>query len=224
MTNSQILRVLDLASEAPSISEDPLTGKKKNFGGLGYKKTGDKGPYGADVGDLLRRNNGTYHWDMDDPLNGSEQYDNIYQAMGADIYAPGARQKDRMLTGDEREDDVRSGVKTLSKWLDEVHGVTLYRSTSLNNRKNQVVIVTIIPDLVVDEETGISAMEHQRMRDEKAIEGQLTAALRRQARLEGDRVREIFRLTVDRVIDNFEPTTPRGPRNPRVLLSDSSDD
>lgn len=212
MTNDDRLSVLSLAKELPVLAEDPDTGKKKNFGGLGYKKNGDKGPYGTDVSDLLYRYNGTYHWDMDDPKNGLEQFDNIYQAMAADAYAPGGRQKDRMLTGDEREDDMRSGVKTLAKWLDDLWGATLYRCTSPDRLKNQVVVITVHPDLIVDSATGSTAMEYQRKRDEKAVSGQITAALRRQARMEGDRVREAFQLKVDEMINKFELEAPRGPR------------
>jgi hypothetical protein len=212
MTNDDRISVLSLAKEVPVLVEDPDTGKKKNFGGLGYDKKGSKGPYGADVSDLLERGNGTYRWDMDCPRNGLEQFDNIHQAMAADAYAPGGRQKDRMLTGDDRENDIRSGVKTLAKWLDEVWGVTLYRCTSPDRRKNQVVVITIHPDLIVDPATGATAMEYQRQRDEKAVDGQIRAALRRQARIEGARIRETFRLKVDEMIDTFEVENPRGPR------------
>lgn len=181
LTNNDRNSAISLATEPQS--RDPES--KLNVGGLAIKKTDGTGAYGADVAAYLWSKNGTIVWDIDDPINGSGCYENIYQLIAADIYAPGANQRTRIEVSGEQESTVRSGVTSLAKWLDQQWELPMFRSKGASSG-NRITVITVHPDFVIDEHTGLTAMESQRQRDRKAIEGQTKAAFRRLGREEGE--------------------------------------
>ena len=158
---------------------------------------------------------------MEDPRNGADLFDNIYQFAAAEIHAPGAKMSIRRDIAIEYEKDVRSGMKSLAGWLDKQFGIPLYRCKAADS-KNQVTTITIYPDFVVDQVTGETAKEAQRGRDKKALTGQVRSALKRMARDEGDHVREIFKANLIETVENCEIPVPV--RTIEYALTDDTDD
>jgi hypothetical protein len=204
MTNDDRISALSLAVE--NQTRDPET--RENIGGLMIKKSNGKGAYGADVSDFLWNHNGTYVWDIDDMRYGLEVYDNIYQAIAAEIHAPGAKAGVRRDIGREYEADIRSGFQTLKKWLDEQWGVPLYRCKTPDS-KNQVSVITVHPDFVVDPNTGETAKESQRRRDKNALLGQTRSTLKQMMRDDGEQVRQALGDELAKAVLNYTPPQPK---------------
>jgi len=203
MTNDDRIAALALAGEPQKRDKT-----HENIGGLSIKKSNGKGAYGEIVTQLLWANNGTYHWDRDDPVNGSGAFDNIYQAMAADIYAPNRRQRDRIQVSEEYESDIRSGISSAARWLDEQFGIPIYRCKE-SGSGNLVTTITVHPDYVVDQVDGTTAKEAQRERDKKALGGQARATLKRLIRDEGDAVRDILKDEVLLALNEPVPAPKR---------------
>jgi hypothetical protein len=153
-------------------------GTRKNMGGMALKKANGLPSYGSVIAECLARHNGTFFWDIDDLKNGKDVFDNIYQYLAAETYSHSDRQRDRVQISEDYENNTRSGVNSLSKWLDEQHGIVLYRPT-LHGSGNLVRAITVDPGYVVDPRENISAQQAQLSRDIKAIEGQVKATTRR---------------------------------------------
>lgn len=179
-----------------------------NVGGLAIRKSNGKGAYGAEVGTLLYRNGGTYRWDMDDSRKGIEIHDSIYQCMAADIYAEGQKLGIRRDIGKEYEEDVRSGVQTIARWLDVQFGYQLYRCTSSDRRKNQVIIITVDPDLIVDPDTGLTAKDMQLERNIRTLRGQTQSTLKQLVRESGDPAKDMLKHRIACLIDECEVEPP----------------
>ena len=203
MTNDDRVAALKLAGEPQKRDKS-----RHNIGGLSIEKTNGKGAYGELVTQLLWANNGTYRWDRNDPANGTDSFDNIYQAMAADAYAPGGRQRDRIQISAEYEADMRSGVASAARWLDEQFGIPVYRCKEAGSG-NLVTTITVHPDYVVDPVDGTTAKEAQRERDKKALGGQARATLKRLIRDEGDAVRDILKDEVLLALNEPVPAPKR---------------
>jgi hypothetical protein len=156
-----------------------------NIGGLGINKRDGSSGYGWDVAKLLLKRNGTFHWDLDDPKNGVDVFDSIYEYMAAEIHAPQASTRIRVEAAQEYAHEVRSGITTLAKWLEEQYGVPLFRCQCAG-AGNKVTTITVDPDVVVDQSTGITASESQKRRDRKGLEGATRAAYTRIGRQFGE--------------------------------------
>lgn len=204
MTNDHRMSALSMSIDQQTRAPD----SKINVGGLSIRKSNGKGAYGAEVGGLLYQNGGTYSWDMNDPRTGIELHDNIYQCMAADIYAPGQKLGVRRDQGRMYEDDVRSGVQTLARWLDNQFGYQLYRCTSSDQKKSHVVVITVDPEFVVDPETGTTAKEMQLDRNIRALRGQTRSTLKQLIRENGDDARESLKERVACLIDECPVETP----------------
>jgi hypothetical protein len=204
MTNDDRISALSLSTENQVRDRE----SRENIGGLVIKKSNGKGAYGAEVGDFLWRNNGTFVWDMDDMSRGIEVYDNIHQAIAAEIHAPGAKAGLRRDIGRDYEADVRSGIKNLAKWLDEQFGIPIYRCKTPGS-KNQITVITIHPDFVVDPDTGTTAKDSQRKRDKDALLGQTKSTLKRMIRDDGEAVREAIGNELWDVAISYNPPTPK---------------
>jgi hypothetical protein len=180
-----------------------------NVGGLAINKSNGKGAYGADVGEFIYANNGTYRWNMDDARRGSEIHDNIYQCMAADMYCTSsARLGIRRDVGLQREEDVRSGVQSLARWYDIQFGYQLYRCTSSDRRKNQVIVITVDPDLIVDADTGLKAKDMQLERNIRALSGQTRSTLKQLVRESGDPAKAMLKHKIACLIDECEVDPP----------------
>lgn len=205
MTLNDRVAALSLAKEPQK--RDGKGGE--NIGGLAINKKNGSGAYGEAVAGLLLRNNGVYSWDMNDPINGISSFDNIHQAMAADIYAPGGSLKERVLAGEEYESDVRSGIGTLSRWLDDQFGVPLFRCKK-PGYGNKVAVVTVNPDVVVDEDTGKTAAELQYERDKDTVRGQVKAAYKRIGRQFGETTAAMaLREAVSQAVSGHLPAPKR---------------
>ena len=181
---------------------------RRNIGGLAIRKTNGKGAYGAIVGELLYQHGGTYQWDMDHPMTGTALHDNIYQCMAADVYAPSAKIGIRRDIGCEYEGDIRSGVQSLSRWLDEHFGYPLYRCIS-RDKKNQVSVITVDPDFIVDDATGQTAREAQLIRNKEALRGQAISTLKHLSRSGDENAKAMLKLTIESLIDDATIEPPR---------------
>jgi|PlaIllAssembly_1097288.scaffolds.fasta_scaffold08811_2 hypothetical protein len=181
MTNDDRIAALALATEPQK--RDPES--RINIGGLAIRKSNGREAYGKDVGDFLWSRNGTFCWDPRDERSGLGVFDNIYQALAAEIWAAGGSIRDRIQVSAEREADARSGVASLSKWLNDEWGVPLYRCKA-GGFGNLVGIITVHPHLVINEATGETAAQAQAAADRDALKGQARAAVRRVSRDGGE--------------------------------------
>ena len=181
MTNDDRVTALALAAE-----KQQRAGKGgPNIGGLKINKKNGGHGYGYDVCQLLLSRNGVYSWDMNDPLNGSAVFNTIYEAMAADIHAPGASLRVRMEAAQDYAAEVRSGVATASEWLETMWGIPLFRCQR-GRSGNKVTCITVDPNVIVDDATGLTAAESQRKRDKDALAGQTQAAYNRIGRQFGE--------------------------------------
>lgn len=157
----------------------------RNIGGLSIQKRDGTSAYGTLVAELIWLNNGTIKWDRKDKTNGSTAFDNIYQYMAAEIYAESDRQRDRMLASVEHESEVRSGLMSLARWLDEQYAVPVFRCKETGSG-NLITTITVHPDLIIDPINGTTAEEAQKKRDAAALAGQTRAAYKRISRDSGE--------------------------------------
>jgi len=181
----------------------------RNVGGVQMKKMDGSKGYVADAAALLFRNNGTFTWDVMDPLNGSGTFNNIYEYAAAEIYAPGGSLRSRMEASQDYVHEARTGFTSLSKYLDEVHGMTLFRTPSnVKGYKSKTDIITIIPDLIV-RDNGDTAKMVQMSKDTQQIRGTVKSAFTRIGRQDGEvKARTVLNKIVDDIIDSstLEPS------------------
>lgn len=156
-----------------------------NIGGLRMKKRDGSSGFGWDVAQLLEARNGTVQWDLNDPKNGVDVFDTIYEYMAAEIHAPQATTRIRVEAAQEYAHEVRSGVTTLANWLEDQWGIPLFRCQCAG-AGNKVTAITVDPYVVVDESTGMTASESQKRRDRKSLEGVTRAAYTRIGRQFGE--------------------------------------
>jgi hypothetical protein len=156
-----------------------------NIGGLRMKKRDGSSGFGWDVAQLLDARNGSVQWDLNDPKNGVDVFDTIYEYMAAEIHAPQATTRIRVEAAQEYAHEVRSGVTTLANWLEDQWGIPLFRCQCAG-AGNKVTAITVDPYVVVDESTGMTASESQKRRDRKSLEGVARAAYTRIGRQFGE--------------------------------------
>jgi hypothetical protein len=182
MTKEDRKTVLALALEKQTRNENGI-----NIGGLWLKKKDGGDAYGFEVALLLNHTarQGTYMWDMDDPTTGLGVFNNIYEAMAADIHAPDGTLRVRMEKAQDHGAEVRSGVATLANWLQEMWGIPLFRCQRAKSG-NKVTCITVDPNVIVDEVTKRTAAESQRERDTQVLAGQTQAAYNRIGRQFGE--------------------------------------
>jgi len=214
MTHDDKIAALDLATEPANKTRGTNNPEGINLGGLTRNRMDGRDGYGSEVAALLTANNGTYRWDMNDPIVGKRDgmFSNIYEAMAADIHAPNGSLRHKMEAAEYRAHEARSGVSSLAKWLEEHYGVPLYRCTSAGTG-NHVVVITANPDLVVDEVTGQTAIELQTKKDESAVLGQMGAAYRRLGRERGELfAKDVIVKAAAKVVNQPLPI----PRHPQI--------
>jgi len=187
MTHDDKIAALDLATEQTNQKQTKENPEGINLGGLTRNRSDGRSGYGSEVASLLTANNGTFRWDINDPVVGKKEgmFNNIYEAMAAEIHARGGSLRMKMEAAEYRAHEARSGVSSLAKWLEEHYGVPLYRCTA-SGTGNHVIAITANPDLIVDEATGQTAIERQVQKDESAVLGQMGAAYRRLGRERGE--------------------------------------
>jgi len=210
MTNDERVSALDLAQAPQDRKKSRDNPDGVNFGGASFKKADGRAGYASEVAAILYKNNGVYTWDVRDPLNGCDVFNNIYERMAADIHAPGASLRVRMEAAQAYEHEARSGLTTVAGWLLDQFNIPLYRTVSEEvGFKNKISIITVNPDLVVRSD-GTTASQIQVQRDTKAIAGQVQASLARIGREKGvDRAREILADIVNGVISESSLPAPR---------------
>ncbi len=201
MTHDDRIAALSLSTEPRRLNLET----RVNVGGLAIRKANGREAYGKDVGDFLWKLNGTYTWDPHSNANGLGVFDNIYQALAADIWEPNGTMRERIQASEERENDARSGVASLARWLSEEFGLPLYRCKA-PGYGNLVGTITIRPDFIVDEATGKTAAEAQFSSDKAALGGQAKAAVRRAIHDGGDVAIEALKQTLLEAI--MEPVPP----------------
>lgn len=156
-----------------------------NIGGLKIKKREGSFGFGWDVAQLLDARNGSVLWDLNDPKNGVDVFDSIYEYIAAEIHAPQATTRIRVEAAQEYAHGVRTGVTTLANWLEDHWGIPLFRCQCAGSG-NKVTAITVDPYVVVDESTGMTASESQKRRDRKSLEGVTRAAYTRIGRQFGE--------------------------------------
>jgi hypothetical protein len=161
------------------------SGSRLNVGGLYYKRQDGREPNGAIVADYLLSIGGTLYWDVEDPVNGKGTFDNIYQLMAAAIFAPGGTVRERVEASQEHENDVRTGVSTLAKWMYDQFGAILYR-TKLPNSGNLMRCITVDPEKVCNPDTGETASQLYEQQATKGLKGQAAASLKKLAVIKGE--------------------------------------
>lgn len=169
-------------------------------GGLALHKANDLPAFGSEVARVMYAGDGTYRLDMTDPLVADGSISNIYEQMAADTFAPNGNMLARINAAKDYTAQLRSGVVSLAAWLDKNYELALYRVVHAGSG-NKVGTLTIDPDLVIDEVTGMTAREGQLNRDRKALRGQLGAAYKRQARAVGAAsAMHLIRSEVDAIV------------------------
>lgn len=225
MNTTDLMTILHIATDPQSrASEDRM-----NYGGLSFNKSDGNAAYGAEVASLMIRNNGTITWDMHDQLVGKGVHPNIYHYMAAVVHAEGASLRDQVMAGNEYAQCMRSGTNTLVKWMDVHFNIPLFRLTmpDAGGRKgsgNNVTCITIYPDLIINEETGTTALEIQISRDTKATRGQAAAAYRRGARLVGtEKTKQMLSEAIEDAEEKVKEELPRQKR-PLLMSDDETDE
>jgi len=184
-----LTEALRLAKENQKRYEDGTVGgglaldrKKPNSGGK--VGNGDSGTdtYGVAVVKVLSDNNDQYLWNPEDPFNGVGTFNNIYQALAADMYAPNGSIKDRVKAGEDYEKCARRGIAAVREWLAR-HNLTLFACTHPEHG-SRVVQLTLDPHCIVNEK-GETAFEVQYSRDANAAKGALRSMYRKQVAVLG---------------------------------------
>lgn len=172
MNTSDRMAALELSQEKQQ-REDFL-----NVGGLRIRKADGGESDGFLFGGLLLTNNGTLIWDIDDPINGLTSFNNIYQYAAAEVMSEAGSIRDRIEMSQMHEQNMRSGAASFAKWMEQQWGIPIFRCKS-SGSGNKITAITVDPDFIVDEVTGMTAEASQRDRDTKAIKGQANAAFLR---------------------------------------------
>lgn len=175
-------------------------GNTHNVGGLRYRRQDGREPNGAIVAEHLLSIGGTMYWDVTDSATGKGVFDNLYQMMAADIFAPGGTVRERVEASQEHENDVRTGVSTLAKWMYDQFGAILYR-TKLPDTGNLMRCITVDPEHVANPATGETAASLYEEQAIKGLKGQAAASLRKLAAIKGEdnarlHILEMIRNTV----------------------------
>lgn len=174
-------------------------GAQKVPGGIARNMSSGASAYGAAAASVLLRNNGSFIWDMDDPINGEDLYDSIFEYMAAEAYAPGGKTKHRIAAAKDFANNMRTGVKTLADWLDAKYEYPLFRCTSSGT--SLITAITGFPDEVIDSITGITAIQSQMARDTKLMEGHVKSSVKRLSRVNDlATVKQLMQDTVDTAI------------------------